>query len=268
MDGLRQLVQTQAGSSLAMKPYTSGARLHHHLRRNPASSLHWSLRCHSVAVSTEQGLSHWLRDKPWTGEHPRALIAARQIRAHGQGERIWQSPRGGVWISAALPWPVRSRSVALFGLIVALALAERLEQYGLPVRIKWPNDLVVGSRKLVGLLPSLVHRGNNLRLARIGLGMNIVNPVPVEGVGLAQLLPQVLASPEAWVVEVLLALEHAILLSRCSVVWLREQIESRLWSTEVQDPESHEIWAITGISALGELRLQRDNKHRSWTRWR
>ena len=40
----------------------------------------------------------------------------------------------------------------LFGLAVALALAERLERAGVAVRIKWPNDLLVEGRKLAGIL--------------------------------------------------------------------------------------------------------------------
>ena len=248
--------------------YTSAARLHYYLRRRSTSLAYWKLRWQSVTASTEKDLGYWLRNKPWIGEHPRALIAARQTQARGQGERVWQSPRGGVWISAALPWPSKSSSVGLFGLIIALALAKQLESRGLPVRIKWPNDLVVGSRKLAGLLPSLIHRGSKLRLARIGLGMNVANPVPPEGVALAELLPRALASPELWTIEVLLALELAMSLSECSVLWLIEEIESRLWSTEVQDPKSQEIWVVTGISSSGELKVRRGNNQCAWARWR
>ena len=80
------------------------------------------------------------------------------------------SPRGGLWISAALPWQGRPpASAMLIGLAVATVLAERLERRGLEVAIKWPNDLLVNGRKLAGLLPRLVQRGSTLRLVRIGI---------------------------------------------------------------------------------------------------
>ena len=61
-------------------------------------------------------------------------------------------------MSAALPWPHGEPSTGLFGPAVALALAEQLERYGVSAAIKWPNDLIVGSRKLAGVLPKLVFR--------------------------------------------------------------------------------------------------------------
>ena len=96
------------------------------------------------------------------------------------------SPRGGLWISAALPWQGgRSASAMLIGLAVATVLAEHLERRGLEVAIKWPNDLLVNGRKLAGLLPRLVQRGSTIRLVRIGVGLNVENRIPLPGGGAA-----------------------------------------------------------------------------------
>ena len=116
---------------------------------------------------------------------PRAVIATHQRRGVGQWGRAWVSPPGGVWISAALPWTSpASGQAGLLGLALALSLVQRLERRGLSVQIKWPNDLLVHGRKLAGLLPGVVQRGSQLRLLRIGLGLNVRNPVPSEGIAL------------------------------------------------------------------------------------
>ena len=152
----------------------------------------WNLRWLPVCSSTETCLAEWLQDAPDL-VRPRAVVAGRQRRGIGQRGRPWQSPTGGVWLSAAMPWPGQSATAAgLLGLAVALELANRLERPGVPVRIKWPNDLLVDGRKLAGLLPRLVHRGNRLRMVRCGVGLNVCNNVPAGGIALVhvQLAPK------------------------------------------------------------------------------
>ena len=120
---------------------TGRGRLLHDLRRHGHDA--WWLRRLGVCASTESELSQWLVQQPWSGLSPRAVLADHQIRGHGQYGRRWMAPMGGVWLSAALPWPQQQCSTGLFGLTVALALAEQVESTGLQVSIKWPNDLMI-----------------------------------------------------------------------------------------------------------------------------
>ena len=83
----------------------AGALLHR-LRRQQADG--WRLKCKPVCASTEVELSHWLQSVPWRGERPRAVLADHQTRGQGQRGRRWEATRGGVWISAALPWDSNS----------------------------------------------------------------------------------------------------------------------------------------------------------------
>ena len=148
---------------------------------------HWTIRHVPVCSSTEELLGTWLRDQP-SLLGPRAVIATHQRRGVGQRGRSWVSPPGGVWISAALPWRSHgSGQAGLLGLALALSVAQRLEQRGLSVQIKWPNDLLVNGRKLAGLLPGVVQRGSQLRLLRIGLGLNVRNSVPGNAIALRRL---------------------------------------------------------------------------------
>ena len=95
---------------------------------------------------------------------------------------------------------------------VAVALANRLERESIPVKIKWPNDLFVRGKKLAGFLPRVVYRGKNPILLCIGVGMNICNRVPKEGISLAMITGKTNISISYWSYEVLLAIEKAILL--------------------------------------------------------
>lgn len=226
----------------------------------------WRLRLLAVCASTELELAQWLQRTPWDGQQPRAVIARRQTRAHGQWGRTWQAPAGGVWISAALPWPSAQAAPGLMGLAVALALTQRLEHEGLPVRIKWPNDLLIADQKLAGVLPRMVHRGEQLRLARIGVGLNVTNPVPAGAVALRQHLIEGRCRLRLWMDAVLEALDRACELAQTPEA-LVQAVEIRLWSKVVCDPTSGEWWGIEGIGADGSLRLRQGARTTSWTRW-
>ena len=231
-----------------------------------ASARPWTIRRVPVCGSTEDLLGNWLRDQP-SLIAPRAVIATHQRRAIGQWGRVWLSPPGGVWMSVAMPWQGHASGHAgLLGLAMALSVVQRLERRGLAVQIKWPNDLLVQGRKLAGLLPGVVQRGSQLRLLRIGLGLNVRNPVPAEGVALRRLEGQQAADSIRWTAEVLLALDH------CQAVggdgsWCLDGVRARLWSDQLIHPEDGEIWRITGLASDGALQLRQGSKTESWRRW-
>ncbi len=226
----------------------------------------WRLRWQPVCASTELELSRWLREEQWKGTHPWAVLASKQNHGTGQFGRAWQSPKGGVWMSAAIPWSIDQKSSGVLGLSVAVALAERLEQCGLPVRIKWPNDLLVYGRKLAGFLPKLVHRGSNVRLARIGIGLNVCNRVPIEGISLSELLNPSKSLLVNWTSEVLCVLERSSDIAMKSA-WVCHEAERRLWANYFWDSNSGDYWRIDGLSDTGELVLGKGSQRKKITRW-
>ena len=248
-----------------MRPVArGGARILRDLRH--CGGTHWRLRQLQVCTSTELELVRWLKTQAWSGDQPRAVVSSHQTRSHGQHGRVWLAPRGGVWLSAALPWPHPIRATGLFGLVVALALTEQLESQGVPVRIKWPNDLLVHSRKVAGILPTLVFRGSRVRQARVGIGLNVCNAVPSGAVALKQLLPRGCCRLRCWQGAVLQALDRSMDLARDPAVVVRE-VERRLWSGRVRDPSSGEDWQVRGLGLDGRLLLAQGTQTCSWTRW-
>ena len=183
----------------------------------------WRLRALPVCASTERELDRWLAQPSpaWLdadGERlrmPLAVLARRQRFGHGRHGRAWCSPAGGVWLSAALPWPADPAAAAAPTLAVAVGLARQLEALGLPVRIKRPNDLLLPGedgrwRKLAGILPGLRHRSGAIRWARAGVGINCRNPVPPGATNLVPFLGWSRAQPLPLAARLLVALEWAM----------------------------------------------------------
>jgi BirA family biotin operon repressor/biotin-[acetyl-CoA-carboxylase] ligase len=239
--------------------------------------LPWRLRALAVCASTERELDRWLRLSPPIGgqagfeaaepageagsgprlERPRAVLARRQRFGHGQQGRLWQSPPGGVWLSAALPWPQDPAVAAAPALAVAVALAAELAAVGVPVGLKWPNDLMLltpaGPRKLAGLLPGLRLRAGKVRWARIGVGLNGTNAVPA-GAAALRAFPRARAScGDQLVARVLVALERAMdLANQGDVVRLAaEELLLPLGPLELEG----ELWRPQGLAIDGGLRL-------------
>ena len=240
--------------------------LHCYKRSAGAQARPWTLRSLPVCASTENVLAGWIQRHPQL-PGPRAVIASRQRYGFGQWGRPWSSPAGGLWISAVLPWMESGRGRAgLLGLAVAVAIAERLEARGLPVRIKWPNDLLIGSRKLAGLLPGVVQRGSQIRQLRIGLGLNVRNRVPPGALALHQLPGLRSADPCWWGGQILLAFD------RCmdrggDGSWCLPVVERLLWADRVRDPSDGRMWRISGIGSDGALLLRDGKSLQSWHRW-
>tara|TARA_B100002051_G_scaffold230718_1_gene228404 strand:- start:518 stop:985 length:468 start_codon:yes stop_codon:yes gene_type:complete len=154
----------------------------------------------------------------------------------------------------------------LLGLALALSVVQRLEQRGLSVQIKWPNDLLVNGRKLAGLLPGVVQRGSQLRLLRIGLGLNVRNSAPGHAIALRKLEGQQAADPIRWTAEVLLAFDHCHGIGGDGA-WCLDGVQARLWSDQLVHPQDGQIWTIAGLERDGGLQLRQGSRTETWRRW-
>lgn len=105
------------------------------------------------------------------------VVAAEQTAGRGSRGRDWRSPRGGLWMSL-LVRPLAA-GADLLSLRAGLAIADGLERAGPAVRIglKWPNDLMLGDRKLGGVLCEARWIGGEAAWVAIGVGINVRNPV-------------------------------------------------------------------------------------------
>lgn len=109
------------------------------------------------------------------------VIAGAQTAGRGRRGRTWFSPSGsGLYVSIVVA-PSRSvdprRAVSLTTIAAGVALAEGIEAAtGLQsVRLKWPNDLYVGRRKLAGILAEASAAADRIESVVLGYGINVAD---------------------------------------------------------------------------------------------
>jgi BirA family transcriptional regulator, biotin operon repressor / biotin---[acetyl-CoA-carboxylase] ligase len=115
-----------------------------------------------------------------------AVIARSQNAGRGQWGRQWQSPPGGLYLSLVLQPEVAADQSSQLTLAGAWGIATGFANLGLPVQVKWPNDLVCQGRKLGGILSETRIERGQITAAVIGVGLNVDNPVPPTGITLRE----------------------------------------------------------------------------------
>ncbi|HVF88577.1 MAG TPA: biotin--[acetyl-CoA-carboxylase] ligase [Blastocatellia bacterium] len=104
-----------------------------------------------------------------------AIVAARQTAGRGRMGRLWSSPPGeGLYLSVILRPRVRPPDASVITLAAAVAVAETLSaDFGARADIKWPNDVLVGGRKICGILVESAVEGDRIQHAVLGIGVNL-----------------------------------------------------------------------------------------------
>jgi BirA family biotin operon repressor/biotin-[acetyl-CoA-carboxylase] ligase len=103
--------------------------------------------------------------------------AATQTAGRGRLGRHFFSPPGGLYLSVILRPPLAPAQAQLIGLAAGLAVAEAVKQVaGAQPMLKWPNDLLIGGRKVAGLLVELASEAQRVRFAILGIGVNVNIP--------------------------------------------------------------------------------------------
>lgn len=143
---------------------------------------------------------------------PLAVIASQQTAGRGQWGRIWQSEVGGLYLSLALSPNMQVKDAAHITLFTAWGIARQLRSYQIPVLLKWPNDLVLGGKKLGGIKSETKIQRGIIKQTAIGVGINWSNPVPDKGINLKTWL-QHYCEPSINSLEMLAALTIAGILA-------------------------------------------------------
>jgi BirA family biotin operon repressor/biotin-[acetyl-CoA-carboxylase] ligase len=119
----------------------------------------------------------------------RVVVADAQTAGRGRTGAAWQSLAGaGLWFTVGAVLPVQPWWLPRASLVAGQAVAEVLAAAGLPVALKWPNDVmaVVNARwtKLAGILCERVSGGCGDGVWLCGVGLNVARTPPgLEGAG-------------------------------------------------------------------------------------
>lgn len=116
-------------------------------------------------------------DNLWVpGKDIVAVTATRQTAGRGQRGNVWQSQSGKNLLLSILLRPgcaLEASGQFLLSQAVALSIHSAMKCYGIETRLKWPNDVYAGDRKLAGILVELDYSGAFVEQAIVGIGLNV-----------------------------------------------------------------------------------------------
>lgn len=135
--------------------------------------MNWKITTLASVDSTNTYLS---REAAKGAPEGSVVRAVTQSAGRGRQGRTWISrPEAGLYFSILLRPPVKPEEAITLPLVAGLAVAEALQPYlpDMPLLIKWPNDILLGSRKLSGILCEMNADMSGLSHVIIGIGVNV-----------------------------------------------------------------------------------------------
>ncbi len=240
-----------------MKVIGSSAKTSFFYKKELINLPNWHLIYKYKCSSTEIQLSEYLHNHNSKNNLPIAIFSREQTKAFGQNGRIWLSPPGGIWMSAAYPISSKVFNTEIFSLSIAFFLCEMLLQESIEVSIKWPNDILYGSKKLIGFLPRLVTRGDKVIYARVGVGMNINNITPDEGISLSKILKRKKLPESYWASKILKVIHKAILYNpkKKQIIDGANKCLHKKYLPRGYD----DSWSVQEIDKFGRLIISKEN---------
>ena len=107
--------------------------------------------------------------------HGTLVVAEQQTAGRGRRGRGWESPAGSsIYMSLLLRPEFLPNKAPMLTIVMAYSVATALrEQTGLDFRIKWPNDIVLNGKKVVGILTEMSTEIEYINHVVIGVGINV-----------------------------------------------------------------------------------------------
>jgi len=106
--------------------------------------------------------------------HGMIILTDHQKSGRGRVSRFWFSPpEKGLTFSLIILPKINIRKSGLFSILSGVAIAECLIEYGIPVKLKWPNDVMVDGKKIAGILCESKISGQLVNAVIIGIGLNV-----------------------------------------------------------------------------------------------
>lgn len=102
------------------------------------------------------------------------VIAESQRSGKGRRGKKWISPSGGVWMTIILRPDIEPPKAPQLTLVTGVAVAETLDQEcGLNIGIKWPNDILIGDKKVSGILTEVNTDMGKVDYVLVGIGIDL-----------------------------------------------------------------------------------------------
>jgi len=130
-----------------------------------------------IRLESTKSTNNYTANRARAGElrHGAVILTVEQTAGKGQIGASWLSDPGqNLTFSVFLDNVNLSVSRQfLLTKIVSLTLVDLLRGYGIAAKVKWPNDIYVGSRKIAGVLIENVIQGKTIVRTIVGIGLNV-----------------------------------------------------------------------------------------------
>ncbi|MBR3212913.1 MAG: biotin--[Methanosphaera sp.] len=102
------------------------------------------------------------------------IIAEQQTAGRSRSKNDWASPEGGIWMTLILKPEVTLLEASKLTIVTGVAIAKTLhDKFNLDAGIKWPNDIMIGNKKICGILTEAVTDYDDLKAVLIGVGIDV-----------------------------------------------------------------------------------------------
>ncbi len=149
--------------------------------KNQASNgqLNLSKHIHFESVDSTNTWSKTYIDQ-WAAEGVTLITASEQTAGRGRFKRRWESPpHVNIYATFCFWMSEQRKDIGHVPQLLALAIAQILEEEGFEPVLRWPNDLLLNGKKVGGILCESVLRENRGRGIICGIGLNVNMPLEI-----------------------------------------------------------------------------------------
>ncbi len=205
--------------------------------------------------------------------HGTLVVADYQENGKGRRGRMWQAPAGvNVYFTLVLRPSLLPEKASMLTLVMAYSVAKAINrQTGLDAGIKWPNDIVVGKKKVCGILTemSLQMEEKTIQHVVIGVGININQrefPKEIKETAGSLLLAGGKTVSRAGIVQKVMEefeKDYEMFMSAENLTGFLDGYNALLLNRDKQvkvlDPKGAFTGVARGINSRGELLVEREN---------
>lgn len=107
-------------------------------------------------------------------EEGNIILAKEQTKGKGRLGKRWYSTKGkSISMSMILRPKIKAKDIEKITLITSVAINMALKDIGIESQIKWPNDIVIGNKKVCGILTEINVNFSKINYVIVGIGINV-----------------------------------------------------------------------------------------------